>query len=97
MHIDLDVGLGAERERGLRVHVDEDLLHRHLQGRVLGDDALQAFEDRFQPRGQVAGAGLDAATRDVPQPPPARLDDAKSGDLQPRIDPEDLQSSTAVV
>jgi hypothetical protein len=64
---------------------------------VGGDDLLQAFEDGFQPRGKIAGAGLDAAARHVKQAGVFGIDDAESGDLQPRIDAEDFQSTTAVV
>ena len=44
----------AERERGLRIDVDEHLLDRDLAGRVRGDHLVQAFQDRLQARGEVA-------------------------------------------
>jgi hypothetical protein len=58
---------------------------------------LQAFQDRLQPRGEIALAGADAAARQVPQPPAILLDHPESRDAQSGIDAEDLQSITAVV
>jgi hypothetical protein len=55
----------AKRKRRLRIGVDEDFFDRRFAGRVGGDDFLQAFEDRLKPRGEIAGARLDAAARDV--------------------------------
>ena len=84
-------------ERGLRIDVDEYLLHRDLERAVRGDDLVQALEDRLQAPREIALAGLDAAARDVVELVPGALDDAETGDLQPRIDPEDSQVITAVV
>jgi hypothetical protein len=81
----------------LRIDVDEDLLDRDLERPVLGDDAVQALEDDLQARGERAASRFDAAARDISQLRPVRLDDAEPRALQPRIYPEDLQSSTAVV
>src|SRR5437763_1394002 len=86
-----------ERERRLRIGVDEHYLDRDLARGVRRDDAVQPLEDRFQPGRQVAGAGFDAAARHVAQPRAARLDHSEAGDPQPGIDAEDSQSITAVV
>ena len=83
----------AERERRLRVGVDEHLLDRDLAGRVRGDDLVQTFEDRFQPRGELAGAGLARSRSPRREAGIAGFDDAESGDLQPGIDAEDSQFS----
>ena len=81
----------AERERGLRVDVDEDLLDRHLERAVRGDDFVQPFEDGLQALREVARAGLDAAAGDVAQLPAGAVDDAEAGCLQAGIDSEDSQ------
>jgi hypothetical protein len=64
---------------------------------MLGDHAVQPFEDHLEALRQLARAGFDAAARDVTQIVAARLDDAESGDAEAWIDAEDFQSSTAVV
>src|SRR5688572_998530 len=87
----------AERQRGLRIGIDEHLLHRDLSGRVRRDDFLESFEDALQPRREVSGAGFDAAARDIEEAGILGLDHPESRDLQTRIDPEDPQSTTAVV
>src|SRR6266480_4537787 len=86
-----------ERERRLRIGVDEHNLYRDLAGGVRRDDAVQPLENRLQPGRQVAGSRLDASACNVAQLRAARLDHAEAGDLQPGIDAEDSQSITAVV
>jgi hypothetical protein len=87
----------AERQGRLGIRVHEDLLHRHLHRSVRGDHFLQAFEDRLQACGKVAGAGLDAAARDIDEALAVVFDDAETRELQARVDAEDSQSTTAVV
>src|SRR5687767_11178202 len=84
----------TERERRLRVRVDEYLLDRDLARPVSSDDFLQPLEDRLQARGEVAGTGLDAAARHVKEPGIAEIDDTESRRLQPGIDAENSQLST---
>jgi len=64
---------------------------------MLLDHLAQSFEQDFEPRGELTVARLDATAGDVTQAPGIFLDDAEARDLQPRIDAQDLQSTTAVV
>jgi hypothetical protein len=64
---------------------------------VLCDHLAQTFEQYLQPGRQIALARFDATAGDVTKTPDILLDDAEARDLQPRIDAQDFQSTTAVV
>src|SRR5437868_7821434 len=57
----------------------------------------QAIQDGLQANGELAFAGFHAATRYVLQSRCTDLDHAESRESEARIDPEDSQSTTAVV
>src|SRR4029079_2242610 len=87
----------AEQEGRLRVHVDEYLFDRHLDRAVGCEHFLQSVKDGFQPRREVPFAGAHAAAGYVPESTAPRLDHAEARESQAGVDPEDLQSITAVV
>ena len=87
----------AQQQRGLRIHIDEDLLDRHLLRAVRCDDFGNSVQKAFESSRQIPRAGFDATAGDVAQAPGILLDDAEARDLQPRIDAQDFQSTTAVV
>src|SRR5581483_4817042 len=80
----------TERERRLRIDIDEHLFQRDLLGAVALDHFAQAREDRLQPLGQAVGrSGADAAARDVRERASGYLDDAEAGDPETRVDAKD--------
>ena len=85
----------AERERRLRVHVDEDLLDRDFLRLVCGNDLGQAVENRLQPRSQLARPRANAAARHVVELAACLLDDSETSDAQTRIDAQDAHARHA--
>ena len=85
-----------QRERGLRIGIHENFLHRDFARHVRGNHFLQAFQDGLQARGEVAGAGLRNRSR-CNEGEFRSLSITRIRHLQTRIDPRDPQSTTAVV
>jgi hypothetical protein len=64
---------------------------------VGGDDFVQALQDRLETLSKIAFTGFDATAGDVVELSAGTFNDAETRDLESRIDPEDSQSTTAVV
>ena len=68
----------AEFQRGLRIAVDEGLLHRRLVRTVRRDHSREALVQDAQPLGQVLSRlGMDCARGDIDEPGAVRFDDAQ--------------------
>ena len=55
----------AQHQRGLRIDIDEHLLHRDLIGAVLGDNFVEMIHDGLQAQRQLAVRCLDTSAADV--------------------------------
>src|SRR5690606_13327355 len=87
------------QQGGLRVDVHEHDLHRGLLRLVARHHLAHAFEDQFQPPGQVALrrlACLDGAAGHVMQTRPFGFDDAEAGGLQTGVDAENSHGAPRI-
>ena len=79
----------AEQQRRVRIHVDENLLHRDLVRCVARDDFGQIVENHAQALRQRPVPGAYATARDADEAAAGNVDDPKARNPQSGVDAED--------